>query len=235
MDIEKNVVKKTNKYVYFSDGTHMSHSDFHRYKQDIKNELAIVHASEYKNSIKVMVQSAKERARLIDILERLEDETANLHYAIDQKAPYDWEKACREEKAKHDETKNKLVAHARNLYSRLPDLPILIDFQNDKGIKFIIQKTHQFTKMGQPAYRFCFDPYQLGANFHSVLSKEFFPREGWGTANGGWMKVIGNTVTLYGESGDYGKYDDAIAIDACKRIFPNREIISFAGKKWDSI
>jgi hypothetical protein len=232
MDIEKNVVKKTNKYVYFSDGTHMSHSDFHRYKQNIRNKLAIVHASEYKESIEVIVQLAKEKAERTKILEDLQEANMELHYAIDQQTPYDWEKAFREETATHNETKNKLVAHARNLYSRLPDLPILVDFQNDKGIKFIIQETYA---MDEPSYRFCFDPYQLGANYHSVLSMEFFPKEDWGIINGGWMKVIGNTVTLYGESGDYGKYDDTIAITACKQIFPRHNIISFAGKKWNEV
>lgn len=229
MDIEKNVVKKTNKYVYLSNGTHMSHSDFHRYKQGIRNELAIVHQKEYAESIYVVVQSLKEREELKLALEVLEDQKADLKMAIDMGRVTDWEKYYRDEMKKHDDTKDKLVKHARSLYSDLASLPILQNFQESKGIKFIIQQNYETNE-----YRFCFDPYQLGANFHSTLS-DFYRENKWGTVNGGWFKVINNKVILYAQSGDYGVYEDDIAIIAAKKIFPNKTIQSFAGKSWSEL
>jgi histidinol dehydrogenase len=114
----------------------------------------------------------------------------------------------------------------KEVTAQLSELPILKDYQNEKGIKFIIQKNYKTDE-----YRFCFDPYQLGANFHSTLS-EFFRQENWGTINGGWLKMIGNVLTLYAQSGDYGVYNNEIAINAAKLVFPNKEIRSFAGMQW---
>ena len=34
--LESTVIRKTNRFVYFSDGTHMSYADFHTYKQDLR-------------------------------------------------------------------------------------------------------------------------------------------------------------------------------------------------------
>lgn len=59
-EIEKMVIKKTNKYVYFSDNTHMSHSDFHHYKQSIRNEYAIIHQKDYAQSVLSTVVKTKD-------------------------------------------------------------------------------------------------------------------------------------------------------------------------------
>lgn len=225
-NLEKDVVKKTNKYVYLSNGTHMSHGDFHRYKQNIRNELSLIHAKEYKNSIEMITQSLDERIKLEEVLESLQDATSQLHYEIDSLKPHDWEKSFREERTRTDKITEKLNNHASKLYANLADLPILKNYTNDKGIKFIIQQSET------DEHRFCFDPYELGANFHSQLS-EFFRQNEWGTINGGWVKVIGNKVILYYMSGDYGVYDDNIAIDCAKKVFPNKTIVSFAGKQWE--
>lgn len=226
--MENNVLKKTNKYVYLSNGTHMSHSDFHRYKQDIRNELSIIHAKEYKESVEVLVQSLKEKKTLEDMIQRVQEQTYVLEYQIHTMQPdtHDWKSSFKMKDKELDGVKEKLNNHARNIYSQLSELPILKDYQNDKGIKFIIQKNYKTDE-----YRFCFDPYQLGANFHSQLS-EFFIQENWGTINGGWLKMIGNVLTLYAQSGDYGVYNNEIAIEAAKLVFPNKEIRSFAGMQW---
>jgi hypothetical protein len=226
--MEKNVLKKTNKYVYLSNGTHMSHSDYHRYKQDIRNELSIIHAKEYKESVEVLVQSLKEKRTLEDTIQKVQEKTYELEYNLHTMQPdtHDWKASFQRKDKELDEVKEKLNNHARNIYSQLSELPILKDYQNEKGIKFIIQKNYKTDE-----YRFCFDPYQLGANFHSTLS-EFFRQENWGTINGGWLKMIGNVLTLYAQSGDYGVYNNEIAIEAAKLVFPNKEIRSFAGMQW---
>lgn len=232
MSIESNVVKKTNKYVYLSNGTHMSHSDYHRYKQDIRNELAIVHQKDYADSVHVIVQSLKEKKDLEDMFEQVQSDIMNVSMDIqlsqhDQKV--DWQQSYRDQVVKTDELKDKLTYHARKLYSKLAELPILNEFQEENGIKFIIQHNYVTEE-----YRFCFDPYQLGGNFHSTLS-DFYRKNHWGTVNGGWMKVIGSKIILYAQSGDYGVYEDEIAIQAAKVLFPNKHIFSHAGKQWMDI
>ena len=232
MNIEANVLKKTNKYVYLSNGTHMSHSDFHRYKQDIRNELAIVHAKQYKDSIETLVQSLAEKKKLEHLIEITHEENNILSYKIHElhdRPTHDWEKSFRKVTKECDEIKNKISNSARKIYSQFSELPILRDYQNDKGIKFIIQKNYYTDE-----YRFCFDPYELGPNYHSNIS-EYFRNENWGTINGGWLKAIDNVLTLYAQSGDYGVYDNEIAIKAAKLIFPNKDIRSFAGVKWEDI
>lgn len=224
-NIEKNVVKKTNKYVYLNDGTHMSHSDFHRYKQNIRNEYGIMHAKEFKDSIEVIVVSAKEKELLEETLAELEEQKFYLQHAIDSHT-HDWKKSFELENEQHDLTKHALVKHARTLYKDLAKLPIINNYQNTKGIKFIIQKNYKTDE-----HRFGFDPYELGPNYHSNLS-DYYREESWGTINGGWLKVIDNTVTLYAESGDYGVYNSTIAINAAKLIFPDKEIVSYPGQSW---
>jgi hypothetical protein len=232
MSIENNVVKKTNKYVYLSDGTHMSHSNYHRYKQDIRNELSIVHTKEYKNSVEVIVQSLKEKRELEKFLEQVEEDIMNVTLEIqmckDRQAT-DWEKYYRDQIVKTDNLNDKLTKHARKLYKQLAGLPILNEFEEKQGIKFIIQQNYKTNE-----YRFCFDPYQLGANFHSTIS-DFYREDSWGTINGGWLKVLGDKLILYAQSGDYGVYDDNIAINAAKIIFPNKEILSQAGQPWNEV
>ena len=226
--LESTVIRKTNRFVYFSDGTHMSYSDFHSYKQDLRKELQLITATELKDSIQMVVVSLEEQQRLEKLLEELENTKAEIRYEIDsiKENAIDWEKYYREECDKTGEINRKLNDHASKLYADLAELPILKNYTNDKGIKFIIQRNYVTNE-----HRFCFDPYELGANFHSQLS-EFFRKENWGTINGGWMKVINNEVILYKSSGDYGVYDDTIAMNCAIKIFPNKIISSFAGKKW---
>lgn len=229
--LESTVIRKTNRFVYFSDGTHMSYSDFHSYKQDLRKELQLVTATELKNSIQMVVVSLEEQQRLEKLLEELENTKAEILYEIDsiKENAIDWEKYYREECDKTGEINRKLNDHASKLYADLAELPILKNYTNDKGIKFIIQRNYVTNE-----HRFCFDPYELGANFHSQLS-EFFRKENWGTINGGWMKVINNEVILYKSSGDYGVYDDTIAMNCAIKIFPNKIISSFAGREWNDI
>lgn len=108
---------------------------------------------------------------------------------------------------------------------------------NENGIKFIIQLNKEKYKPNK--YRLCFDPFEIMPNFHSALSDLYtldsFDWPNWKTQNGGWLKVIGDTVVLYAKSGDYGVYDDEIAIQCAKEIFPNKKIQSFAGKEWSEV
>ena len=226
--LESTVIRKTNRFVYFSDGTHMSYSDFHSYKQDLRKELQLITATELKDSIQMVVISLEEKQRLEKLLEELENTKAEIRYEIDsiKENAIDWEKYFREQCIKTEKETGRICNHASNLYADLAELPILKNYTNDKGIKFIIQRNYVTNE-----HRFCFDPYELGANFHSQLS-EFFRKENWGTINGGWMKVINNEVILYKSSGDYGVYDDTIAMNCAIKIFPNKIISSFAGKEW---
>ena len=226
--LESTVIRKTNRFVYFSDGTHMSYSDFHSYKQDLRKELQLITSTELKDSIQMVVISLEEQQRLEKLLEELENTKAEIRYEIDsvKENNTDWEKHFRKERENSQKLKDQLNNHASKLYADLTELPILKNYTNDKGIKFIIQRNYVTNE-----HRFCFDPYELGANFHSQLS-EFFREENWGTINGGWMKVINNEVILYSSSGDYGVYDDTIAMNCAIKIFPNKIISSFAGKKW---
>lgn len=210
-ELESMVIKKSNKYVYFSDGTHMSHSSFHNLKQNNRNQFAILHQKEFENSIKTICVNKK-----------------NILEFENGKEFTDWEKYYRNEMENHQKTKNKLLSLAQKLYIDLADLPILKTLQIDKGIKFIIQESEK------EEHRFCFDPYQIMDNFHSSLS-EIFRNETYYTINGGWMKIINAEVILYAQSGDYGVYNDTIALEACKKIFPDKKIKSFAGLSWDKI
>ena len=226
--LESMVIRKTNRFVYFSDGTHMNYSDFHKYKQDLRKELQLITATELKDSIQMVVISLEEKQRLEELLEELENTKAEIRYEIDsiKENAIDWEKHFREQCIKTEKETDRICNHASKLYADLAGLPILKNYTNDKGIKFIIQRNYVTNE-----HRFCFDPYELGANFHSQLS-EFFREENWGTINGGWMKVINNEVILYKSSGDYGVYDDTIAMNCAIKIFPNKIISSFAGKEW---
>ena len=120
----------------------------------------------------------------------------------------------------------KLRGIADRVYSQNLDFT---HFQVENGIKFIIQQDHFDDKLN----RFCWDPYGFVSNGHSDISNIY--REGdWGTTSGGWIKIFEDNVVLYYKSGDYGVYDDAVAIECAKRVFPGKKIHSFAGREWDS-
>lgn len=116
---------------------------------------------------------------------------------------------------------------AYKVYSQKLDLS---NYQNDKGIKFIIQQNRQ----NDNEYRFKFDPYGFVSNGHSDISS-IFMLDNYNTVNGGWLKVIGNDVILYAKSGDYGVYDDIIATKCAKEVFTDKNVISFAGKMWHDV
>ena len=101
------------------------------------------------------------------------------------------------------------------------------NFTNRKGIKFIIQQD-----WSEESYRLCWDPYGFVSNYHSDISS-IYDHKDWYTKNGGWIKVFEDDVVLYYKSGDYGVYDDAIAIECAKKLFPGKNIYSYAGKQWD--
>jgi hypothetical protein len=136
----------------------------------------------------------------------------------------EYEQWWREESDKNDELKNKMRSIAHQVYSQNLDFS---NFQNHKGIKFIIQ-----TDADESKFRFSWDPYGFVSNGHSDISS-IFRADDWYTVNGGWIKIIDNNVILYFKSGDYGVYDDAIAIECAKKVFPTKEIHSFAGRQWD--
>ena len=228
-ELEQMVIKKTNKYVYFSNKTHMSHAHFHQYKQSIRNEYAIIHQKEFADSVHVIIQSLKEKKRLEDLMNKIDNENYTLEYYTNQSSEKEWEEHFRRKVDETNALNDKLTSHARKLYSNLSELPILKEFEEKEGTKFIIQKNYKTIE-----HRFCFDPYKLGANFHSQLS-DFYREDKWGTINGGWLKALEHKVILYAESGDYGVYDDETAIRAAKIIFPDKEIFSHAGELWKSV
>ena len=136
----------------------------------------------------------------------------------------EYEHWWREESDKNDKLNNKMRSIAHQVYSQNLDFS---NFQNHKGIKFIIQ-----TDADESKFRFSWDPYGFVSNGHSDISS-IFRADDWYTVNGGWIKIIDNNVILYFKSGDYGVYDDAIATECAKKLFPTKEIHSFAGRVWD--
>lgn len=131
-----------------------------------------------------------------------------------------WRDKCDENIALHD----KMRSIAKKVYSQKLDFS---DLQINDGIKFIIQ-----INRNDNTYRLCWDPYGFVSNFHSDISS-IYRSSDWGTVNGGWIKIIEDDVILYAKSGDYGIYDDAVATECAKKLFPNKEIHSFAGRPWD--
>ena len=101
------------------------------------------------------------------------------------------------------------------------------DFEDYNGRKFVIKANNDKTE-----FKFCWDPFGFTSNFHSSISHLCYI-EGFGVINGGWIKVIGNDVILYYKSGDYGVYDDTVAIECAKKVFPGKNIHSYAGREWD--
>jgi hypothetical protein len=152
-------------------------------------------------------------------LNKYEQEKAN-------RSVIEWESIINKKDTELEEADRKLRNIAHQVYSQNLDFT---HFQNHDGIKFIIQQDHYDAKIN----RCCWDPYGFVSNGHSDLSSIY--RDGnWGTINGGWIKIIDNNVILYYKSGDYGVYDDAIAIECAMKLFPGKKIHSFAGRQWDS-
>ena len=164
-------------------------------------------------------------------LQQESDEEESLRYLKDiilkeaQTTPQEWNNKLAKKSTEIDELNAKLRGIAERVYSQNLDFSKL---QVRNGIKFIIQQDHYDDKIT----RFCWDPYGFTNNYHSNISEIY--REGdYGTISGGWIKIIGNNVILYAKSGDYGVYDDTVAIECAKRVFPGKKIHSFAGQEWD--
>ena len=164
--------------------------------------------------------------------QQLHDEEESLRYlkGIELKeaqiTPQEWNTKLAKKSTEIDELNAKLRGIADRVYSQNLDFSKL---QVRNGIKFIIQQDHYDDKLN----RFCWDPYGFTHNYHSNISEIY--REGdWSTRSGGWIKIIDNNVILYYKSGDYGVYDDSVALECAKTIFPGKKIHSFAGREWDS-
>lgn len=210
-----NIKYKSNKYVYFNDNTHMSHDDFHKLCNKAKDENNKIIRNKVDGSQVLLVMSEEDAYNYYTQIDY------TLHM-IEQLKTTDQAKQYKEywERAEEDKRKlrDKLVATARRVYQNLHTIR---DFETgDRGIKFIIQ-----TNKDGNEYRFCYDPYQIMPNYHSELS-EIYRDNDWYTINGGWMKIEGNTLRLFGRSGDYGVFDKDIAMKAAQKVLGEFSIIS---------
>tara|TARA_R110000868_G_scaffold207246_4_gene456206 strand:- start:2308 stop:3186 length:879 start_codon:yes stop_codon:yes gene_type:complete len=215
-----------------------------QYKMQVEQEdqiltlaarLDIIQAKVKAEAEQVVHESQEER------YERLEREHYEAIQAEQDREHQEWMREYEQEKANRSviewegmlnnkdtelqkaDTKLRDIAH--RVYSQKLDFS---NFQMHTGIKFIIQQDHYDAKIN----RFCWDPYGFVSNGHSDISS-IYREADWGTISGGWIKIIDNNVVLYSKSGDYGVYDDAIAIECAKKIFPGKKIHSFAGRIWD--
>jgi hypothetical protein len=181
-------------------------------KDEMDQFMAVVRPDEYKIQVEQEDQILTLAARLDIIQDAVKAEVIHTNQETSRHDKY-------------DELKDKIKATAREVYKQSLDVShIKINYN---GIKFIIQQHEDET------YRFCWDPYQFVDNYHSNIS-DIYRDNNWYTMNGGWIKIINNSVILYSKSGDYGVYDDAVAIHCAEKLFPNHKIYSFAGREWDS-
>ena len=215
----RNSIMLTTKHTSFSVPT----SDFKSFagglwnnsvtKDEMDQFLAVVRPEEYK----VQVEQEDKILTLAARLDIIQD-------AVKAEVIHTNKETSRHDK--YDELKDKLRATAREVYKQSLDVSrIKINYN---GIKFIIQQDYK-----DNTYRFCWDPYQFVDNYHSNIS-DIYRDNNWYTMNGGWIKIINNSVILYSKSGDYGVYDDKIAIQAAKTVFPGMDIYSYAGREWDN-
>ena len=209
-----------------------------QYKMQVEQEDQILTLAARLDIIqaKVKAESEDERYERIEKehYQAIEDEqereyAKEMHFYEQEKANrtvIEWESMLNQKDTELDKADTKLRDIARKVYSQKLDFS---NFQMRDGIKFIIQQDHYDAKIN----RFCWDPYGFVSNGHSDISSIY--REGdWGTTSGGWIKIIDNNVILYFKSGDYGVYDDTVAIECAKILFPEKKIHSFAGREWDN-
>lgn len=200
-------------------------SNFNLSNAERRMFLSVV-APEQLTTENIINETALKLGAIIDMKEQLE-------------TYQNWYEACNQELNRVNAEKRN---HATRLYEDLAELPILKNIEILDGLKFIIQEAIPDIEMPKYEYRFCFDPYRLMANYHSDISY-VYTSDQYCTINGGWIKIfdqnidgeIVSTVVLYGKSGDYGVYDDEIAIATARIIFPDKHIESYAGKSWDEI
>jgi hypothetical protein len=209
--------------------------NFNVSKEEMDTFLSIVQPEKYKKQFELEneIISIAKRIDMIDtfntpvttpVVVEEEDEDDYLDYGQQETTKEDYEKWWRQESDKNYELNNKMRKIAHEVYSQNLDFS---NFTNRKGIKFIIQQD-----WSEESYRLCWDPYGFVLNYHSDISS-IFQADPYGTINGGWIKVFEDDVVLYYKSGDYGVYDDAIAIECAKKLFPGKNIHSFAGRDWD--
>lgn len=204
-------------------------------KHDMDVFLSVVRPDEYKIQVEQENQIMSLATRLDIIKAAVQAQQPVVVEESDdyEEAPFETDEPTKDEykqwwKDKCDELnriRNKMRSIAREVYSQNIDFT---HFQNHDGVKFIIQQDH----VDENSYRLCWDPYGFVSNGHSDISS-IYRDNIWGTINGGWIKIIENDVILYYKSGDYGVYDDAIAIECAKKVFPGKNIHSFAGRTWD--
>ena len=196
----------------------------HVTKDDMDLFLSVVHPEKYKLQVQQENEIITLAARLDMITESVKASSTPTVVEEDGLTKEDYERWYREKSDDLYELKDRMRNIAHQVYSQNLDFT---NFQMTKGIKFIIQE-----HIDGDDYRFCWDPYGFVSNGHSDISSIFRP-DNWHTINGGWIKIIGDDVILYFKSGDYGVYDDAIATECAKKLFPTKNIHSYAGRQWD--
>jgi len=210
--------------------------NFNVSKEEMDIFLSVVQPDKYKLQVQQenQILSLAKRINMIDtfntpvttpVVDEEEDEDDYLDYGQQETTKEEYEKWWRQESDKNYELNNKMRKIAHEVYSQNLDFS---NYNNRKGIKFIIQ-TDQY----ESKFRFCWDPFAFVSNYHSDISNIYYHKD-WYTKNGGWIKVFEDDVVLYYKSGDYGVYDDAIAIECAKKLFPGKNIHSFAGRDWDN-
>ena len=92
----------------------------------------------------------------------------------------------------------------------------------NKGIKFVYQESKDIGDS-----RILLDPMQIVSNYHSMIAN-MFQNNKYYTINGGWLKYDPeiNTITLYGKSCDYGRYNPDLCIPLFEKLYPSIKIIS---------
>lgn len=205
----------------------------HVTKDDMDTFLSVVQPDKYKIQVEQenqiltlavrlgMIQDAVKAQQSVVVEES--DDYQDIPFEIDEPTKDEYKKWWKDKSDELNHTRNKMRSIAHQVYSQNLDFS---NFQNHDGIKFIIQ-----TNRNETEFRFCWDPYGFVSNGHSDISS-IFRADGWYTINGGWIKIIDDNVILYGRSGDYGVYDDAIATECAKKVFPTKEIHSFADRQW---
>lgn len=196
-----------------------------QYKMQIEKENAIILLSTRIDMIdQLQREHATQHLQTEPIIEHYDDEDYEDVIPYEESTVSQYEEWWREKCDENIKLRDKMRSIAKKVYSQNLDFS---DLQFNDGIKFIIQLNHH-----NDSYRFCWDPYGFVSNGHSDISS-IYRSSDWGTVNGGWIKIIEGDVILYAKSGDYGVYDDAVATECAKKLFPNKEIHSFAGRAWD--
>lgn len=222
-ELENSILRKTNKYVYFNDGTHMSHGEFHLLKNDLRQQYQQVLHSELENSQRLRVVLQTELKKLQDEIEDLDTEVQYAQYTKDQTLTTDWQASYYKEVEEHRNTRQSLYAMAAKVYADFDNMQVVRQLSAPgNGIKFIIQE-HEDGRL-----RMRLDPYQLMSNAHSTLS-EIFREPNWYTPNGGWICTRNKDIYLYGRSGDYGVFNDEQALNCAHKLFGKRRVYSKAG------